>query len=493
MKTSLFLIFLHLIMLAFLLSGCTKTKTGTLIGTIELINDTKDRSMDPADFSGVTVALYPLAVLDTTLVRINTEYPQIGVLSSQHTNFDHREFQPYRTATSGVDGSFKISNIEAGTYNLVVFKELWGIRYLCQVEIEKAADNNAGTISMYPVTELSSTISTPTTFASGHTYHVNSDTSLLGPVAFEPNATVLVAPGKSLKIYGAVTTPDTYNPQGYWKVLSLQGMYTTEQQTITQDYYYDSVQFFGNDIHIRHGVLRQITNAVALRNNLDTSVNVIDDVLITQCGSGLYISIGSAEITRLMIANQVNGESSYGISVTSTSSIPVEISSSVIAHMYEGISLSMTGTYSITNCYLYYNTRALYLHSCTGSVTHNAFELNAADIVQSQVMTPTQITYNNFYNSRSYGIIPSRSAIMHYNNFFKTTTHFVIIWTQWPPQNSYVFTDLDANYNYWGVSNPDDYILDASDNSLHPDYPCSYYVRYNNPRLGNIVQSAGIE
>ncbi len=71
-------------------SSSTKPKSGSLSGRVILVNDTDDPSLDPVDFSGVTIALYELAVLDTTLVRIIYEYPDLGVPVSQLTQFDHR-------------------------------------------------------------------------------------------------------------------------------------------------------------------------------------------------------------------------------------------------------------------------------------------------------------------------------------------------------------------------------------------------------------------
>jgi hypothetical protein len=53
--------------LQFLLYKCNK---GTISGTVMLVNDTDNPSLNPVDYAGVTVALYKIAVLDTTLVRI---------------------------------------------------------------------------------------------------------------------------------------------------------------------------------------------------------------------------------------------------------------------------------------------------------------------------------------------------------------------------------------------------------------------------------------
>lgn len=72
------------------------------------------------DHSGVTVSLYKPVELDTALVRINQQYPQIGVQISQETEFDHREHSPsYSTSTNAL----KIEDVTPGTYNVIAEKD----------------------------------------------------------------------------------------------------------------------------------------------------------------------------------------------------------------------------------------------------------------------------------------------------------------------------------------------------------------------------------
>ncbi|MFC2088720.1 hypothetical protein ACFLSX_03885, partial [Calditrichota bacterium] len=69
------------------------------------------------DHSGVKVSLYKPVELDTALVRINQQYPNIGVQISQETEFDHREHTPSYSTTSNANGVWKIENVTPGTYN----------------------------------------------------------------------------------------------------------------------------------------------------------------------------------------------------------------------------------------------------------------------------------------------------------------------------------------------------------------------------------------
>ncbi|HQB50530.1 MAG TPA: carboxypeptidase-like regulatory domain-containing protein, partial [Candidatus Cloacimonas sp.] len=119
-------IILSLIVLifAFLCNSCsTKANKGTISGTVTLFNDIPDYYIEnPMDFSGVTVALYKTAVLDTTLVRINQQYPQIGVQITQETEFDHRNFKPLKVTTTDAIGKFSFPSLTPGDYNIVIWK-----------------------------------------------------------------------------------------------------------------------------------------------------------------------------------------------------------------------------------------------------------------------------------------------------------------------------------------------------------------------------------
>jgi hypothetical protein len=62
------------------------------------------------DHLGIKVSLYKSIDLDTSLVRINQEHPNIGVHISQETEFDHREHKPIYITYCNSDGSWKLSH-----------------------------------------------------------------------------------------------------------------------------------------------------------------------------------------------------------------------------------------------------------------------------------------------------------------------------------------------------------------------------------------------
>ena len=85
----------------------TNSRTGTLTGTVLLEGQT--------DHSGITVALYKLIELDTTILRYNREYPNVGFPISQATEFDHRLGEMVAESKTNFDVTFKIENIPQGS------------------------------------------------------------------------------------------------------------------------------------------------------------------------------------------------------------------------------------------------------------------------------------------------------------------------------------------------------------------------------------------
>ena len=136
----------------------TAPNTGTLTGTVLLEGE--------QDHSGITVAFTPLdnwreirviqkiqynndmkgkdryilsngasklAELDTTILRYNREYPNVGFPISQATEFEHRLGEVAAEAKTKQDGSFEIDGVEEGTYNLVAKKQGFGWKYIYPV------------------------------------------------------------------------------------------------------------------------------------------------------------------------------------------------------------------------------------------------------------------------------------------------------------------------------------------------------------------------
>jgi hypothetical protein len=185
-----------------LLNSCTtEPQTGSLTGTVNLEGET--------DHSGITLGIYELVTLDTTITRINNEYPHIGIKISQHTEFDHRFANLTKYTQTDANGNFKIKNIPTGRYNLVAMKEGFGFRYVYNVTINEGENHlqvksetgkvksnklshftspispSSADITLFPVTYISSDIDTTTTWYSNHHYIIENDITVFGDLSME--------------------------------------------------------------------------------------------------------------------------------------------------------------------------------------------------------------------------------------------------------------------------------------------------------------------
>lgn len=91
----IFLLSFVICLLSFLFSCSSPTANNkvTFSGTVTLEDTTDYFPTETSGQAGVTVSLYKPVVLDTALVRINQQYPNIGVQISQETEFDNREIK----------------------------------------------------------------------------------------------------------------------------------------------------------------------------------------------------------------------------------------------------------------------------------------------------------------------------------------------------------------------------------------------------------------
>ena len=103
--------YLFLIILSIAIS-CSKTPTPpdtfSLSGTVHLEGQ--------EDHSGVTVALYNPVELDTAVVRLQKEFPFVGVPISQQTEFDHRMGEAVYMIKTKSDDSFHFSEVEKNIF-----------------------------------------------------------------------------------------------------------------------------------------------------------------------------------------------------------------------------------------------------------------------------------------------------------------------------------------------------------------------------------------
>lgn len=466
---------------------CTQPQTGSVSGKVTLSNESGNPENDPVDFAGVTIALYEPAQLDSTIARINGEHPQIGVIISQETEFDHRESAQVAQTISAADGSYSLPEVEPGTYNLVFLKDGWGFSYQYGIQVVAGEDNSDNDSVLYATAAIPATVLEPFTFASDRVYFITESTNFIQGVTLMPRATICIAAGAAVRFHGAVTTPAATSFNEAWKFVAARDIYSVTANKVAPEDYFGSLMFYQNGLEISNGIISQINAGVSFQSSFST----ISNLLIIDCGSGLIFPQGNADINHVVIANSYD-DSSAGIDIQSGTSASSEIRNCIIAYMYDGITLNTLCTYTIDNCYLQGNWHALMARYSGGDITHNAFNANAFDFLQYYVDTPTYVSFNNFFHSTQLTAKPWRVATLNNNNLYGTGGIFISIWDQALYNNTTVGQNIDATNNYWAVANIDAYILDAADNPQHPGEECPYYVIYN-PKRSSPVPTAGIQ
>ncbi len=214
-----------------MLSSCSNTgpQTGTLSGTINLEGQ--------SDHSNITIGVYKLAELDPDIVAINQEYPFIGVIINQHTEFDHRFGTLVKAGETDASGYFEINDIPTGVYNVVAIKDSFGFRYIYNVQInngdnsitEKRKKDNIdenssfnllplsfnlegskADLTLYPETVINSDITEPTIFESHHHYIIEQDIIVDNELTIEPGAVIRLNQGKDITSYGTFNAVGEY-------------------------------------------------------------------------------------------------------------------------------------------------------------------------------------------------------------------------------------------------------------------------------------------
>lgn len=208
---------IFILLVFIILSSCTSTtssQTGNLSGTIQLEGET--------NHSNITVGIYELVTLDTTITRINAKYPHIGIKISQHTEFDHRFAEPIRETQTDANGNFKITDIPTGRYNFVVMKHGFGFRYIYNVQINEGSNSlsnftldsnghtkNTADLTLFPETYIHEDITASTTFESYHHYIIQPEygdyLEISSALTIEPGAVIRLAQGVGMTICEKLT------------------------------------------------------------------------------------------------------------------------------------------------------------------------------------------------------------------------------------------------------------------------------------------------
>lgn len=422
-KTVITIFIFHFSFLIFF--SCSKNSTPpetvTFSGTVTLEGET--------DHSGVTISLYKPVLLDTALVRINQQYPGIGVPISQETEFDHREHTPVYSTTTDASGHWQIENVTPGEYNVVAEKDSFGWRYAYNRQ------NNSIHI------ELKKTIYLRGQYDVYINIPMNSFVQINGNVQFTSNSSLNIQSGSivecengsSLEIYGQMTCSgesnypilfSSKNKSDSWRLKLMQNSIST------MDYCY----FF------------TMPNGIYF--------NSIDTTAITHCRfqKGIY-ALEFFNSTKVLIQNNFISHMQDGIRTNNSHTI---IEKNIISQMSDNGILSLNEK----NSSWQYNV----FDNCSNS----GVALNPSGYAYSD--TWVNIIFNDFKDNKDHIVLGQKGwCEANYNNFINELNYII-------KTSAIIDIDtLDFRNNYWSYLNPyeiDQKIYDKNDMSGIPNQGC---------------------
>ncbi len=496
---------------ALFLAGCSPSsshKTGSLQGSVILNNDSGNPALDPADYGGVTVALYEHAGLNPEIAQLNAEHPSVGVIITQQTEFDHRLQNPVKTAITEADGSFSLNGIKTGSYNAVILKQGWGVRYFCGFQISEG--DNALTegssrqkilqprnsVELYPATELEGFVSSALEFKTDHSYLIVDDLTVTADATISPAAYIWANPGAGLEFYGSLSTPG--EGDSYARITSADGMYATAALAagaIQKFYEIDCTNLAGFGQNRLSSLITSYTELGwhIRSDNLDISNLILRDMTL-----GLQLT--DADNVTVSNCNVIRSSETEQGAITATTCDTLASTGLIIVDCPVGISQKTCRNANISNCY-FRNCSAIGIYNwyeTTGTISHCTF-VNAELAINTSGRSNTSIQYCDIQAVN--GILNTSQTNWFYSHF--TANFNNLDCTEYAVQTTAVFytpdtIHLDAKNNYWGTSSTaaiNDLIWDLSDfggDPNHPDWPIAAVIDYL-PIRGSRIAAAGVE
>ncbi len=493
-KMSRLAVYILFLILVYLLttscSSSTETKTGSLTGRIVMAEGMMSQNRLPADFSGIQVALYELAAVDTAVARINRDYPALGVLADQKSEFDHRLQTVVSKTITDENGNFSMAGFEAGTYNLVAFHEGYGVVYKYNLSLGATENSLESEITLYEENHFSGSYTQGSfVFTAQNNTVIDDDTQFLQgtSVVVEPGAVVRINAGKRLSFYGQIKMRGTEtNP---FRITSNDQLMSTEQTTSFA--YYDRINIAESasitDGVIDYGYFSYNATGLVFSRSFKVSNCIFKSSNGGIMAQGFLQNSSTAEIEscsfyNLPLADEFN--------VTISSYVSVVFSKNILANTSRGMSLTAAPSVNVSNNSFQNRVYSIYIHSdSVVTISHNLIHCDDIGIY----------TYNNSSLTISYNTLTAATGIrfgyvmvnatISNNNIICTdkTVHA----TTWGGE------DIQAANNYWGTTDTaqiDLKIIDKHDFSptTHLNYDILAYVLYL-PIKPAFINSAGIQ
>jgi hypothetical protein len=353
-----------------------------------------------SDHSGITVRLYKPVDLDTALLRINQQYPGIGVAISQETEFDHRGHEPIATTITNSAGFWEVK-ADDGEYNIVAAKEGWGWKY------EYSVNDNSTDILLKNIVILEGEYFNNIDIEAGSFVEINENVRI-----YESGSLI-------------VNTPVTFVFKNNSRV-TLNGVITLNNGLYTHIF---------NDI----SSVNNNTDIIRINSNQETT---LDKLIFFDVNNGIYIS-GS---NRVVLSNSVFHNSRNCVEVFNTDSALIN---NTLFNMCD-YAATVTSSNSVfqknivtkfeADGYLAVSANNAVIQQNVFSAGNNGINLNPG---LSGVASDLYVTENDFFDNVTHIKISGGLVRANYNNFLHSSANCVTT-----PIASGVF---DFSFNFWNV------------------------------------------
>ncbi len=424
--------------------------TVTFSGTVTLEGET--------DHSGVKVSLYEPVELDTALVRINKQYPDIGVHISQEKEFDHREHESVYNTTTNAEGRWTIEKVKNGTYNVVAEKDSFGWRYKWNV-------NKTVNMILKKAKILKGSYS-------GQYAFENDFIQIDGDAYFDANS--------QLQLKGVNTFLFIRN-----STVTIRGDFNCTNNL--KSYFFTNGT--NTDVQLKFENQSQLNlKNLFLINSIEftmsrTNAEVENCIFQNYNANGLIVNETPCRLTNVIFNNS-------NIGAVINESMYVLLEKSIVINNGNGIDGFDLDSLKIANNYFNNEVNDLILVKVNGEIGNNQFENTEIGMTASD-KTDINVEENNFINNNTNIFLKKVSHLgnqleieMHMNNFINTSDYIIEMNT------STVKDSVNALNNYWGTISEYDIqnkIYDANDN----DHVNMRYVIYK-PFLVSATDFAGI-
>jgi len=410
----------------------TENKTYTISGKVLDDNST--------GLENATVLVYVFHPLDTSITTFKNDFPQHGAELSMYNEFDHRTGTPIVQTSTNADGTFSLSGISKGDYNIVAYKQDYGYKYIENLSIDQDVQNLQ--FNLYSVISLPTAITEDIELLSNRFYLLTSDLVILPGVSVQvdSNVTILVSPSCKINVYGVLNT----GMNSSLRIMCDDKIYS-HSNTSSDIGRFDSVAFY------------------------DQSNLVLQNIKLVNCTLGFRFS-GSSNVT---LSNFYSSSLYQSVALDQSPGFVLEKSTitNSIETMRGAVSIEHSDGTMIEKCHFIKNNQGVRIaYSQNTLVKNNYFQMNSIYDLGFDQDGAGSVDYNTFKNSKTaidnyrgqinvthnnieaekgiYAYRVNASLTAKYNNL-KCSTYGI------KSQCMYYQTDivhLDCTRNYWNTT-----------------------------------------